>query len=276
MSFLPSYLDLLAENYGAGVKLLDFTSDTEGARNTINDWVSHQTEHKIPELLQQGDLDGNTALVLTNTVYFNASWDKAFETKDTSDGAFEKLDGSSVTVPLMHGSVGTGYAEGTDWKAVEIDYDGGEVSFVAVLPNEGSFASFEASLDQQKLSEITGAFTSEYSVDVTLPKLQIRTHLGLGDTLAQMGMPSAFGADADFSGMTGNRDLFIQKVIHEAFVNVNEAGTEAAAATAVVSGKLSIPQTATLALTRPFLFLIRDKATGAVIFLGQVVDPSAG
>lgn len=274
LGFLPSYLDLLAQDYGAGVELVDF-ANTEAARQTINGWVSHETERKIPELLSQTDLDANTVLVLTNTVYFNASWAKPFPPESTQDGGFTLLDGSSVSVPLMHGIVDGSYAEGSGWKAAEIDYAGHEVSLVAVLPDEGTFESFEQALDQTKLAEITGAFAGVGDVYITLPKLQIRTRLDLGGTLSEMGMPSAFSvADADFSGMTGSKGLYIQRVIHEAFVNVNEAGTEAAAATAVSMGRLALPQS--LALTGPFLFLIRDKQTGAVVFLGRVVDPTAG
>lgn len=274
-TFLPTYLDVLAESYGAGIKLLDFVADSEGSRHTINDWVSVQTEGKIPELLQAGSVNGDTRLVLTNTVYFNASWATPFEPSATQDGTFTKLDQSTVTVPLMHGAIGDKWGEGAGWQAAEIDYDGGEVSMLAILPDAGTFESFEQGLDANKLDEIVAAMQSSYEVTVTLPRFEFRSKLSLSDALAGLGMPTAFTPAADFSAMNGSGGLMIQDVIHEGFVKVNEAGTEAAAATAVTVGITSAPEPKDFELTRPFLFVIRDRETGAAIFIGRVVDPSA-
>jgi serpin B len=271
---LQSYLDTLATYYGSGVHLLDFITDAEGGRKTINLWVSDQTEERIPELLAPGTINPDTRLVLTNAVYFNASWEEPFKPEATANGAFTRLDGSSVDVPLMHQNVGHGYGEGNGWQAVEIAYDKREVSMLVVLPDAGTFEQFEAALDAGKLAEITSAIGYNYSVELTLPKLEIRSKARLRQPLEDLGMPTAFTASADFSAMNGDGGLQIQDVVHEAFVKVNEAGTEAAAATAVIIGVTGVPQPVTFSATRPFLFLIRDTATGAVVFVGRVVDPS--
>ena len=274
-AFLPSYLDVLAQSYGAGIKLLDFIADSEGARVTINGWVSGQTEGKIPELLAEGTVNTDTRLVLTNTVYFNASWNEPFEPKATRDGSFTRLDGSTVTVPIMSGAVSTTWAEGTGWQATEIAYDGEEVAFLAILPAAGTFEQFEQALDAKKLGEIASAVGGHYEVTVKLPRFEFRSKESLAKRLADLGMPTAFTDAADFSGMNGTGNLKIQDVIHEGFVKVNEAGTEAAAATAVIVGTTSVPEMKTFEATRPFLFVIRDRATGAAVFIGRVVDPKA-
>ncbi len=274
-SFLPEYLDTLARYYGAGVKLQDFITDSEGARLTINAWVDEQTEGKIPELLDRGSLNPLTRFVLTNTVYFNASWQTPFEPEATAPGAFTKLDGAEVSVPLMQGTVTSWWAEGAGWQATSLPYDGQEVELIAILPEAGTFQQFEQALDAGKLQEIFGALRSGYSVSVKLPRFEFRSKVALADALSAMGMPTAFSDAADFSGIDGQRDLHLQQVVHEAYVKVNEAGTEAAAATAVIGGTTGVPEPRAFEATRPFLFAVRDRATGAVVFLGRVVDPSA-
>ena len=272
-AFLPSYLDVLAEHYGAAMNLLDFATQPEAARATINGWVNEQTEKRIPELLPEGAIARDTALVLTNAVYFNASWNVPFKPADTKEGAFAKLDGSAVTVPLMHQLQETRYAEGSGWRAVSLPYDGDEVSMLAVLPDAGQFDAIARSMTASQIETVLDGLSPK-NVTITLPKFEIRSTLSLAERLAQMGMPSAF-ADADFSRMDGTRQLAITDVIHEAFVKVNEAGTEAAAATAVVVGRVSAPEPATFEATRPFLFFLLDDETRAILFAGQVVDPSS-
>lgn len=273
-SFLPEYLDTLAEQYGAGINLLDFVGNPEGSRVTINDWVSAKTEDRIPELLPEGVINELTRLVLTNAVYFNASWDIPFEEESTTDGAFTSLAGSAVTVPLMYQAEHHSYAEGDGWQAVELDYDGNEVSMLVVLPAAGSLDDFVAGLSSAKLGEISDALGDKL-VQLTFPKFEFRSKLSLKPALTALGMPTAFSGDADFSGMNGDGGLMIQDVIHEGYVNVNEAGTEAAAATAVVVGATSVPETVEMKVDRPFVFVIRDKGTGASLFVGLVADPSA-
>jgi len=275
--FLNEFLDVLAQNYGAGLRVLDFITEPEQSRLTINDWVSDQTEGRIQDLIPQGLIHELTRLVLTNAVYFNAAWEYPFDEDRTADGPFYLLDGGQVTVPMMSQTQSFGYAGGKEYQAVELPYDGAELSMVILLPRAGQFPAFEAGLDGQKVSSIISSLRP-IKVTLTMPRFEFESEFSLEDTLAEMGMPVAFSADADFSGMTGAPDLCISDVIHKAFVSVDEAGTEAAAATAVLmpptsSGIPSVPVKVTL--DRPFIFLIRDIRTGAVIFVGRVLNPAA-
>ncbi|HEY55224.1 MAG TPA: serpin family protein [Dehalococcoidia bacterium] len=273
--FLSEFLDLLAENYGAGLRVLDFISQPEQSRITINNWVSDQTEGRIEDLIPQGLIDALTRLVLTNAIYFNASWQYPFPEDMTENGPFFLLDGGEVTVPMMRQAESFGYAEGSGYQAVELLYDGGELSMVILLPQAGDFEAFEESLDAQQVAEIIGNLELR-QVALAMPKFEFESEFSLGQTLSAMGMPIAFSSAADFSGMTGNRELFIAEVVHKAFVSVDEAGTEAAAASAVVM-PLSIPPETPVEVTidRPFIFLIQDIETGAILFVGRVVNPSA-
>jgi serpin B len=269
--FLEPFLDTLAEHYGAGMRLVDYEADAEAARRTINAWVSDETEERITELLGPGAVDAATRLVLTNAIYFNAAWAYPFQEHATEEGTFYGLWGEA-RVPLMHQTTRLRYAEGADYQAVELPYDGHELAMTIVLPAEGAFEAFEESLDAERVAEIAGAMEAT-RVALTLPRYELETELSLADTLAALGMPSAFGADADFAGMTGTRDLFISDVLHKAFVSVDEAGTEAAAATAVVmAGGAAIDEPVAMVVDRPFLTLIHDLETGALLFVGRIVD----
>ena len=275
--FLPAFLDVLAENYGAGLRLLDFITETEKSRVTINDWVSDQTEGRIKDLIPQGAISELTRLVLTNAVYFNAAWEYPFEKDMTINGPFYLLGGGQVTAPMMKQTELFGYTEGAGYQAVELPYDGDELSMVILLPASGNFEAFEAGLQAQQVNEIISDLQTT-QVALTMPKFEFDSEFSLKDTLSDMGMQDAFSPDeADFSGMTGNRELFISDVIHKAFVAVDEAGTEAAAATAVIVGTTSAPvgPLAEVTLDRPFIFLIRDIETGAILFVGRVLNPAA-
>jgi len=273
--FLTTFLDLLAENYGAGLRLLDFVNTPEESRITINNWVSDQTEGRIEDLIPQGLVDALTRLVLTNAIYFNAAWQHPFSEDMTEDAPFYLLDGGEVIVPMMSQTELFGYAEGDGYQAVELLYDGGELSMVILLPQAGHFETFEGSLDAQQVDGIMGGLELR-QVALTMPKFEFESGFSLRETLITLGMPVAFSGGADFSGMTGNRDLFIADVIHKAFVSVDEAGTEAAAATAVVM-PLAMPpeEPAEFTVDRPFVFLIRDIETGTILFVGRIADPSA-
>jgi len=274
-AFLPEFLDTLAENYGAGLRILDFTSALEESRVTINDWVSEQTEGRIEDLIPQGAISPATVLVLTNAIYFNAAWAEPFEEGATEDGTFHLLDGGEVTVPMMGQMESFGYAEGEGYQAVELPYDGWELSMVILLPEAGEFEPFEDSLDAERVDGIVNDLAHR-QVALTMPKFEFESDFSLKDSLAAMGMADAFTGAADFSGMTGGHDLFIAEVIHEAFVSVDEAGTEAAAATAVMIAELAMPEEPVeVTVDRPFIFLIRDIETGAILFVGRVIDPSA-
>ncbi|MBI4267900.1 MAG: serpin family protein [Chloroflexi bacterium] len=273
--FLPAYLDVLAENYGAGLRVLDFIQNTEQSRITINDWVSEQTEQKIKDLIPQGVINTLTRLVLTNAIYFNAAWQYPFNDSATSDADFTLLDGKKVSVPMMRQTKFFGYVEAEDYQAVELPYDGSELSMVILLPRQGQFSAFEASLTGQGVDDILGQIAS-HNVDLSMPKFEYESSFGLKEPLTDLGMEAAFIPDvADFSGMNGRRDLYVQDVLHKAFVSVDEEGTEAAAATAVVVGITSVPaETIELRVDRPFLFLIRDIETGTILFVGRVVNPA--
>jgi serpin B len=274
--FLPAFLDILAENYGAGLRILDFIAEAEKSRLAINDWVSDQTEGRIEDLIPQGAISELTRLVLTNAIYFNAAWEYPFNEDMTANGPFYLLNGEQVIVPMMRQTESFGYAEGEEYQAVELLYDGNELSMVILLPASGNFGAFEEGLQAQKVSDIIRNLQLT-EVALTMPKFEFDSEFSLKDTLAEMGMRDAFSPeDADFSGMTGNPELFISDVVHKAFVAVDEAGTEAAAATAVIVGTTSMPEPLTeVTIDRPFIFLIRDIETGAILFVGRVLNPGA-
>jgi serpin B len=273
--FLPQFLDLLARNYGAGMRLVDFMGDVEAARVTINDWVSEQTEGKIEDLIPPGMLDATTRLVLTNAIYFNAAWADPFEELATSDGPFYLLDGSQVTASLMQQTETFGYARGDGYQLVELPYSGHEMSMVILLPDEGGYEAFEEGLDASTVEAMLNGASSQ-RLNLTMPRFEFDDQFSLGETLADMGMPLAFSNQADFSGMTGQRDLFISAVVHKAFVAVDEQGTEAAAATAVGMAMSAIQaDPAQVRIDRPFVFFIRDIQTGTILFVGRVLDPTS-
>jgi len=273
-SFLPTFLDVLAENYGAGLRILDFVNETEKSRITINNWVSDQTEQRIKDLIPQGAITVATCLVLTNAIYFNAAWEYPFNENMTTDGPFYLLDGGQVIVPMMEQTEAFGYTDGEEYQAVELRYDGGELSMVILLPKVGQFQAFEEGLQAQQVCDIISSLQPA-EVALTMPKFEFDSEFSLKDTLKEMGMPAAFSGAADFSGMTGTRDLYISKVLHKAFVSLDEAGTEAAAATAVIMEEEAPEPLVEVTIDRPFIFLIRDTETGAILFVGRVMNPGA-
>jgi serpin B len=271
--FLSDFLDVLAENYGAGLRILDFMTETEKSRLAINDWVSNQTEECIEDLIPQGAIGALTRLVLTNAIYFNAAWAYPFNEDMTADGPFYLLDGGQLVVPMMKQTESFGYTEGEGYQAVELLYDGGELSMVILLPEAGKFEAFEKGLQAQQVSDIISVLQPT-EVALTMPRFEFDSEFSLKDTLAEMGMPIAFTENADFSGMTGKPELLISDVVHKAFVAVDEAGTEAAAATAVPMELTAVPEPPLeVTIDRPFIFLIRDIKTGSVLFVGRVMNP---
>jgi serpin B len=272
--FTDAYLDLLAENYGAGLRVLDFTADPEACRDIINQWVSDQTEERIKDLLPEGSIDPDTRLVLTNAIYFNASWAYQFNEDLTAEGEFTLPDGSTVKLPFMHQNESFRYGEGADYQAIELPYDGNELSMVIVLPSEGEFNSFEGQLDSAKLAAIIDGLENS-QVDLSMPKFNIESEFELNKALEELGMPVAFSGNADFSGMDGTRDLFISDVVHKSFVDVDEKGTEAAAATGVIMKLTAMPvDVKEMNIDSPFIFLIRDMETNSILFLGRVMNPA--
>ncbi len=271
-----SFLDTLGQSYGAGVRVLEFNDQPDASRQTINAWVEQETENRIKELLPAGSVTSATRMVLTNAIYFNAAWSEVFSEDRSADGAFSRLDGSRLTVPRMSQVTDYRYASDAGWQAVELPYDGEELSMVVIVPDAGQFEAVEAKLDARLFDAAVGAMTHKH-VSLTLPKWKVESKFRLKEQLKALGMTDAFsGARADFSGINGGIEpLWISDVIHQSFVEVDEKGTEAAAATAVVMvGSAGPVETIDLTVDRPFIFAIRDIPTGSILFVGRVVDPT--
>ncbi len=269
----PAFLNVLGQQYGADMKLLDFVNSSEDARVTINKWVSGQTNDRVKDLLPQGSVDELTRFVLTNTIYFDAAWQYPFKKEATRDGTFNLLNGTTVTVPMMNQrNSGFGYTQGSGYQAVELPYDGKEIAMDIIMPDAGKFNSFESSVTPDKISGIIGNLKTDDTV-VAMPKFKFDSSFSLKNALSALGMPVAFTDQADFSGITGQQDLKISDVVHKAFVAVDEAGTEAAAASGVVMVLVSMPPHS-ITVDRPFIFLIRDIKSGAILFVGRVMNPA--
>ena len=241
----------------------------------INAWVSDQTKERIQDLIPQGAIDSDTRLVLSNAIYFKATWLEPFEESLTEDRVFHGLDSEDFFVPMMSLSsdVSFPYYQGDGFQAVDLPYLSGQTSMLVLVPDQGNFYEFEAGLNMALLNQAIGELTYR-PMYLSFPKFEFESEIGLAQTLAEMGMPTAFSDGADFSGMTNTKDLFISDVFHKAFVSVDEEGTEAAAATAVVMKMTAAPENPLrLNVDRPFLFLIRDHQTNSILFLGRVVEP---
>jgi serpin B len=269
---LPEYLDLLAKNYGAGVHLVDFARAPEAVRADINQWVSDETGGNIPTLLAPGSVNERTALALTNAVSFRAEWQSRFGAVNAK-GTFQAPSGP-VTSAMMSSALPAPGWTGAGYRAAAIPYAAGAESMVVILPDADTFDAFEGALTAEGLEALL-ATPPATTFSVTMPQFTARSALPLSDTLAAMGMTDAFTSAADFSGINGGRDLLIDKVVHQAVVAVDGLGTKAAAATAVTfASKLDVGGGEPLVLDHPFLFAIRHDATGTILFLGRVVDPS--
>jgi serpin B len=308
-----AFLDRIASALGAGLSLVDYIADPEAARNTINAWVSRQTAARIPELLDKPDVTDLTRLILVNAVYMKANWWTEFPVGDTKPRTFMLLDGTRITVPTMSmfGNQDVPYATGSGWKATELDYMGAPdpdgaptrpLAMTLILPDD--LSSFEKQFTPEKLASITKALAKErqtlldvsvcpgqadaemqcdcypYGVELFMPRFGIETRAELADLLGAMGMRLATTPQADFTGITTSEALYIAKVIHQANIDVDETGTEAAAATAIEMsatggcGPAQPLKTITFRLDHPFLFVLRDVQTGAILFMGRVIDPS--
>ncbi|HEY9151997.1 MAG TPA: serpin family protein [Anaerolineales bacterium] len=276
-AFQQAYLDLIAKNYGAGIQLADFVKNFDPVRQQINSWVSNQTKNKINDLLAPGSVNSDTRILLVNAIYFKADWEAQFNPNSTSDAPFTLLDGSQAQVKMMNnGELTLNYIKGDGYQAVELPYNGNTAAMDILMPDEGNFQNFESTLNAQQINDIFNAMQSQ-PIALGLPKFTFTTDFSLSSQLKSLGMTDAFdGNKADFSGMTGNRDLFISDVIHKAFVAVDEKGTEAAAATAVIMVGMSAPvqQKVHLVVDHPFIFVIRDLTSGQILFIGRVLNPS--
>jgi len=275
--FRKDYFERVTKAYGAGLTELDFVADTEGARKTINGWVEDRTNKKIQELLAKGMLTSNTCLVLTNAIYFKAGWAEPFEKAATKEADFHLTGGGTVKVPMMHQTADMGYVAGDGFDVVSMPYLEHQATLVAFVPKKADgFAAMEKTLSEVGVAELLGKL-AETNIALGFPRFKTTSAFNLNDALKALGMKDAFDAStADFTGMTEKRELYIGLVIHKAFVDVNEEGTEAAAATAVVmEGKGAPDRPVELVIDRPFVFLIRDSKTGAILFMGRVLNPGS-
>jgi len=277
--FLPAFLDTLAMNYGAGLRLTDFQNALEASRQESNQWVEDQTKGRIKYLIPEGSLTDATRLVLTNAIYFKADWMMPFSADLTMEKPFNLLDGSQVNVDMMAQSEEHSYpyAAGDGYQAIELPYIGNQVSMLLIVPDQGNYEAIEEQLDAAMIEDINTQLL-ERLVDLSMPKFSFTWKLNLKEALEVMGMRDAFQTElADFSGMDGEKDLHIQNIFHKAFVAVDEKGTEAAAATAVdMSLEAMMEPGVEFWVDRPFIFLIRHRETGAVLFAGRMLDPSQG
>ncbi len=265
------FLDALATSFGAGVNTVDFQTAPETARMNINAWVSGQTQGEIPMLFEQGTIDEATRLVLVDAVFFHGDWQTPFDA-NSPNGTFHAAAGD-VTVPMMEGHGNAQLWSGDGWQAAALPYQGGTTRMVVVVPEAGTFDSFEQGLTTDQLTAILSAQSATGGA-VSMPKFSFGFNQKLNDTLAALGMTDAFSAAADFSGIDGRTDLMVDSVIHQAKIAVDEQGTTAAAATGVVVRTTSV-ELNSLTVDRPFLFFIVHQPTGAILFAGRVVDPSA-
>jgi serpin B len=265
LPFLDSYLETLGRDFGAPMAELDFL-DTERARDVINAWAADRTNDRITELFPAGAISAQTVLVIVNAVAMDAAWRYVFDPAQTSDEPFQLADGTVVQVPTMRFDLYLPLVWDEEFAAVELLYGAGDLSMVVILPND--LTAFDAEVDPARLQWIFDAI-SEQGIHLSLPKFAFKSHTDLDDTLKQLGMTSVYEA-ADFSGMTGTPDLFLETVQHEAFIEVDEEGTEAHAAT---GAGMAVSHGPTITVDRPFFFVIRDRPTGAILFLGRVTDP---
>jgi serpin B len=276
--FLPAFLKLTQDHYRAGLKEVDFIHDQqrEQARQEINGWVGEQTKGKIRDLLGPDVLNEKTRLVLTNVIYFKGDWHYEFRKQDTVDGPFFVTPSDKVTVKLMNTSVSTNFGDFGDLKVLELPYQDHEMSMVLLLPSKlDGLAELEKGLTAAQVKQWTEKL-GHRAVRLTLPKFKGSTEFALNERLKALGMVRAFRPDlADFSGMATRDKLFIAAVVHKAFVDVNEVGTEAAAATAVVAERpVSRPlKPVVFRADHPFVYLIRDNRTGSILFVGRLANP---
>ena len=274
--FLTDYKNRVEKYFGGKAANLDFINESEKSRQTINSFIGEQTNNKIKNLIPTGFLNTMTRLVLTNAIYFKGTWQWEFDTSNTRDGDFKITPTNIVKTPMMNmdsDKASLKYADSGDLQILELPYKGDEISMLVLLPSE-NLDAIETALTSEKLNEYKSKMKETKLDSISLPKFEFDTKYFMKDTLSALGMPTAFSKSADFSGMTGKKDLFISFVIHQAYVKVDEKGTEAAAATAVGMQTTSIGPRTYFRADHPFIFIIQDKDTGNILFLGRVVDPT--
>jgi serpin B len=291
--FLPAYLAQLQQNFAAELNTVDFHAPGAAAA-TINNWVTLKTSGRIKDLISAGALNDRTKLILTNAIYFKGDWQQPFKQRSTHDAQWN--DGTAKataptterggTVPMMFQSSGFDYAKvdgekGDGFAALQMPYKGGagddHLAMLVLLPDDPAtgLASLEQSLDADRLKDIVSKLAHQHKVEVSFPKFKLETKYEMSRTLAAMGMPTVFSSSADLSGIDGKHDLFVTGVVHQAFVQVDETGTEAAGATGVMVRALAMRQRLVFNADHPFIFAIRDVKTGTILFIGRVVHPES-
>jgi serpin B len=273
--FLPEFIQLGDRHYGAGLEEVDFVRAAEAARLRINAWVAERTGDKIQDLIPPGVLDDMSRLVLTNAIYFKAPWAIPFQEDQTEPGDFQLASGEKVTVPMMRQSLRARFAEFDDFRMVQLPYEGLQQSMLVLLPTQHDrLPDLEKRLTAEHLTQWMTRL-SAHEVDLHVPRFKITAEFQLNDALQAMGLHDAFVfRQANFRGMATREELYITAALHKAFVEVNEAGTEAAASTAIVIGTRALPPPATFQADHPFVFLIRDDRSGSILFVGRLADPS--
>lgn len=271
--FKDAFLNLNREYFSARVENVDFRDQASRVRREINQWVEEQTQDKIQDLISEGVLDRMTRLVLVNAIYFYGNWEHPFSENSTSEGDFFIQPGRKIQVPFMHQTLRVPFYEDGSFKALALPYKNGDLSMLILLPNEHEqMKELEEQMDASFYQRLNDSLERD-QVKISFPRFEMKNKYRLNNPLQQMGMESAFSGDADFSGMTGRKELYISDVIHQTYVKVNERGTEAAAATGVVMRKTSFMPRKEFKADHPFLFMIRDNQTQTILFLGKVNNP---
>ncbi len=274
--FLPRYTGVLKKYYHAGAFTADFATAPDKARLKINSWTADRTHGKVPDLFPENSLDTLTRLVLVDAVYFKGEWKTAFKKDLTTETDFFTAPERVVKVSMMALSGDNArfnYSEPPGLQMLELPYKNDRLSMLLLLPAQGGLKELERTISPEQLSAWKQGLYKE-RVDVYLPRFVLNARYSLPDTLSEIGMPSAFTLQADFSGMDGKKDLYIRQAVHQGFVEVNEEGTEAAAATGVSMDLKSMPMpVAQFRADRPFLFLIQERETGRIVFMGRVQKP---
>jgi serpin B len=272
-AFEPEYLRILAADYGAGLQAVDFATRAAAARDLINAWVANRTADRIKDLLPEGSVTNQTVAVLVNAIYFKANWSDQFDPEATKPQEFNGLDGSTVSADQMHGRLMTDYAAGDGWQAVRLRY-AGDASMTVIVPDAGQFAAVEGKFDDGLLAAVEDELASA-DVVLDMPKWDSASAIDLKPPLQALGITDLFGA-ADLTGISAAGGLAVSDAVHQANITVDEQGTEAAAATALAIGGSAPAKTVKLSVDRPFIYLISDDVTGEILFVGRVVDPTAG
>lgn len=272
--FKAGYLDVLAADYDAPMRVVDFRSDAETSREAINQWSAEVTQDRITEVVRRGDVTAFTRFLPVAVSYLRAPWQIPFDRSATRSGRFVQLDGDTVDAQTMQVSAPSGLltAEAADWDAIEIPYLGDELALLVIAPRAGTFESFRQALDAPQLERVIDDLEDQ-PVDLRLPQFQFTSSADLTQPLEELGLVDAFTRDADFSGITSDEVLSLSGTAYEAYYGIDEEGTDAETTATAPSPESPAPAAVKLTIDRPFVFAVRDRGTGLILLLGQVVDP---